>query len=117
MPDTYYRPEDLGKFASWQFRLLETQEQEILKSSTLDYMQKVHWTDPDWETTRGLGFSVGRNASGETVVEYRMWQFLTMDVGGLGWPFGPTHRFRFVSSWTFGVTIRFRVVSGCFVYE
>ena len=44
-------------------------------------------------------------------------QFLTMDVGGLGWPFGPTHRFRFVSSWTFGVTIRFRVVSVCFGYE
>lgn len=60
--------EDLGKFASWQFRLLETQEQEILKSSTLDYMQRVHWIDPDWETTWGLGFSIGRNSSGETVV-------------------------------------------------
>jgi CubicO group peptidase (beta-lactamase class C family) len=60
--------EDLGKFASWQFRLLETDEQEILNSSTLDYMHRVHWTDPDWETTWGLGFSIGRSSSGETVV-------------------------------------------------
>lgn len=60
--------EDLGRFASWQFRLLETKETEILKSSTLDYMQRVHWTDPDWKTTRGLGFGVYKSSDGTTLV-------------------------------------------------
>jgi CubicO group peptidase (beta-lactamase class C family) len=60
--------EDLGKFASWQFRLLDTTITEILKSSTLRYMQHVHWTDPDWNTTWGLGFSVLKDTNGKTVV-------------------------------------------------
>ena len=59
--------EDLGTFASWQFRLLDSDEAEILKPSTLDYMHRVHWTDPDWETTWGLGFSVYRS-DGQTLV-------------------------------------------------
>jgi CubicO group peptidase (beta-lactamase class C family) len=49
---------DLGKFASWQFRLMDTTITEILKPSTLKYMHNVHWTDPDWKTTWGLGFMV-----------------------------------------------------------
>ncbi|MEA1897800.1 MAG: serine hydrolase domain-containing protein [Bacteroidota bacterium] len=60
--------EDLGRFASWQFRLLSTKETEILRSSTLDYMQRVHWTDPDWKTTRGLGFGVYKSSDGTTLV-------------------------------------------------
>ncbi len=59
---------DLGKFASWQFRLLDTSVTEILKPSTLNDMQRVHWTDPDWSTTWGLGFSVRRDASQNTIV-------------------------------------------------
>jgi CubicO group peptidase (beta-lactamase class C family) len=59
---------DLGKFASWQFRLLETRETEILRPSTLDYMHRVQWTDPDWETTWGLGFSVYKSSNGSTLV-------------------------------------------------
>lgn len=55
---------DLGKFASWQFRLLDTTTTEILKSSTLKYMQNVHWTDPDWERTWGLGFQVTKSEDG-----------------------------------------------------
>lgn len=55
---------DLGKFASWQFRLLDTTTTEILKSSTLKYMQIVHWTDPDWQATWGLGFVVARGEDG-----------------------------------------------------
>lgn len=55
---------DLGKFASWQFRLLDTTTTEILKSSTLKYMQNVHWTDPDWKTTWGLGFVVTKGDDG-----------------------------------------------------
>lgn len=49
---------DLGKFASWQLRLLDSKEEEILKPSTLKNMHRVHWTNPDWTTNWGLGFSV-----------------------------------------------------------
>jgi CubicO group peptidase (beta-lactamase class C family) len=59
--------EDLAKFASWQFRLLENGGEEILRSSTLKEMQRVHWMDPDWELAWGLGFSV-RQINGQTVV-------------------------------------------------
>lgn len=59
--------EDLAKFASWQFRLLDTTSTEILKPSTLKYMQNVHWTDPDWETGWGLGFSVYRSGGSKWV--------------------------------------------------
>ena len=55
--------EDMAKFASWQFRLLETGGKEILLSSTLKDMQRVHWMDPNWRTSWGLGFSV-RNVDG-----------------------------------------------------
>lgn len=59
--------EDLARFASWQFRLLEHGGQEILKASTLREMHRVHWVDPDWDTTWGLGFAVWRSGD-ETFV-------------------------------------------------
>jgi CubicO group peptidase (beta-lactamase class C family) len=59
--------EDLARFASWQFRLLEKGGKEILKASTLREMQRVHWVDPDWNTTWGLGFSV-RKVDDRTMV-------------------------------------------------
>jgi len=59
---------DLGKFASWQFRLMDTTITEILEPSTLKYMQNVHWTDPDWKTTWGLGFVVSKGSDGEKIV-------------------------------------------------
>ncbi len=59
--------EDLARFASWQFRLLEKGGEEILKASTLREMQRVHWVNPDWKTTWGLGFSV-REVDGRTMV-------------------------------------------------
>lgn len=52
--------EDLARFASWQFRLLEKGGQEVLKVNTLKKMHRVHWFDPNWRTTQGLGFSVSR---------------------------------------------------------
>jgi len=52
--------EDLARFAAWQFRLLGEGGDEVLSANTLKEMQRVHWIDPDWETTRGLGFSVSR---------------------------------------------------------
>jgi CubicO group peptidase (beta-lactamase class C family) len=50
--------EDLGKFASWQFRLLRTGKENILKASTLREMQRVQFMDPAWKTTWGLGFAI-----------------------------------------------------------
>ncbi|HEV2532525.1 serine hydrolase domain-containing protein [Phenylobacterium sp.] len=49
---------DLASFAAWQFRLLRTETPEVLKASTLREMQRVQFVDPDWEVSRGLGFSV-----------------------------------------------------------
>ncbi len=57
---------DLCKFASWQFRLRDTSVAEILKPSTIRYMHQVHWTDPDWETTWGLGFRIYQGPDGST---------------------------------------------------
>lgn len=49
---------DLGKFASWQFRLLRTGHENTLKAPTLREMQRVQFMDPDWKTSWGLGFSI-----------------------------------------------------------
>ncbi|MBD3850867.1 MAG: serine hydrolase [Acidobacteria bacterium] len=49
---------DLAAFARWQLRLRAEDGDQVLKSSTLREMQRVHWVDPDWKTTWGLGFSV-----------------------------------------------------------
>ena len=59
--------EDLARFASWQFRLQENGGREILNASTLRNMQRVHYTDPDWETTWGLGFQISK-MNGATIV-------------------------------------------------
>ncbi len=59
--------EDLARFASWQFRLLEKGGEEIIKASTLREMHRVHWMNPDWKTTWGLGFSVWE-MDGKTMV-------------------------------------------------
>ena len=56
---------DMAKFASWQFRLLDTTAAEILRPSTLKQMHNVHWTDPDWKNTWGLGFWVVKGENGE----------------------------------------------------
>ena len=50
--------EDLGKFASWQFRLLRTGQTNVLQAPTLREMQRVQFMDPDWKTSWGLGFAV-----------------------------------------------------------
>lgn len=49
--------DDLAKFAMWQFRVLDGNE-ELLRPSSLREMQRVQYLDPDWETSWGLGFSV-----------------------------------------------------------
>lgn len=52
--------EDLAKFASWQFRLLSHGGNEVISANTLREMQRVHFVDPSWETTWGLGFAIWR---------------------------------------------------------
>ena len=59
--------EDLSRFASWQFRLLEKGRAELLQASTLKEMQRVHWMDPDWTTSWGLGFSVSKQGTNTLV--------------------------------------------------
>jgi len=49
---------DLAAFARWQLRLRADGGDQVLKAATLREMQRVHWVDPDWKTTWGLGFSV-----------------------------------------------------------
>jgi CubicO group peptidase (beta-lactamase class C family) len=50
--------EDLAKFVEWQFRLLRTGKEDVLKASTLREMQRVQFLDPGWKVSYGLGFSV-----------------------------------------------------------
>ena len=59
---------DLAKFASWQFRLRDGSITDILKPATLKSMQRVHWNNPDWKSTWGLGFSVYQGKNGNTWV-------------------------------------------------
>ncbi|MEE4350492.1 MAG: serine hydrolase domain-containing protein [Pacificimonas sp.] len=50
---------DLAEFASWQFRVLETGETEVLSRPALRNMHRVHWYDPADENGNvwGFGFS------------------------------------------------------------
>jgi len=52
---------DLGRFASWQFRLLANGGTEVLKATTLREMQRIHWAEPDFETLWGLGFHIWKS--------------------------------------------------------
>ena len=55
---------DLADFAKWVLRLREAKEPEILKPATLRNMHNVHWMDPDFSTTWGLGFGVHEGSDG-----------------------------------------------------
>ena len=59
--------EDLGRFASWQFRALAGKDDGILDRNTLREMHRVHWMEPDGGATYGLGFSVSQSG-GKTFV-------------------------------------------------
>ena len=61
---------DLASFASWQFRLLESDAEEIIKPSTLKNMHNVHWMDPDFDTSWGLGFAVYKGSDGNKWVSH-----------------------------------------------
>jgi CubicO group peptidase (beta-lactamase class C family) len=50
--------EDMATFAAWQFRLYDSEEEEILHPATIKNMHNIHWMDSDFGTSWGLGFSV-----------------------------------------------------------
>lgn len=52
---------DLGRFASWQFRLLATGHTELLDVDSLREMHRLQWMEPDWKTSRGLAFGMWRS--------------------------------------------------------
>jgi CubicO group peptidase (beta-lactamase class C family) len=52
--------EDLGRFASLQFRDGPAGGDQVLKGSTLREMQRVHWVYDSFSGGRGLGFAVTR---------------------------------------------------------
>ena len=58
---------DLASFAAWQFRLLGGGRSEVLSASTLREMHRVHWIDPDWRTSWGLGFTAERSGNSTLV--------------------------------------------------
>ena len=49
---------DLAKYVSWQLRLSDADQKEILSPSTWRQMQRLQWVDPDWKGGWGLGFQV-----------------------------------------------------------
>jgi CubicO group peptidase (beta-lactamase class C family) len=59
---------DLGKFASWQFRLLEKGGTEVLKATTLREMYRIHWAEPDFDTLWGLGFEIWKDGDSKIFV-------------------------------------------------
>ncbi|MFM8354231.1 MAG: serine hydrolase, partial [Gammaproteobacteria bacterium] len=58
---------DLARFAAWNFRTLDGQANAVLAPAELRDMQRVHWVDPDWNTTWGLAYEV-RRAGDDTLV-------------------------------------------------
>ncbi|MFT7652634.1 MAG: CubicO group peptidase (beta-lactamase class C family) [Candidatus Azotimanducaceae bacterium] len=58
---------DLAKFASWHFRTLAGEQNSVLAPNTLREMQRVHWVNPDWKVTWGLGYVVSQNEGGTRV--------------------------------------------------
>jgi CubicO group peptidase (beta-lactamase class C family) len=58
---------DLARFQAWQFRLLATEEPEILWPDNLRDMQRMHWTLPGGDRGWGLGFRVTRTIHGPII--------------------------------------------------
>ena len=58
---------DMARFVSWQFRLRDADEPEVLKPSTLREMQRIHWIDPEWKMGFGLPFII-RKTPARTLV-------------------------------------------------
>ena len=61
---------DLAKYISWQFRLYEASQSEILKPSTLKNMHSIHSTSKNGYLRWGLGFEVIESSNGDTWVSH-----------------------------------------------
>ena len=61
---------DLGKYASWQFRLQDANTTEVLKSATLKTMHQAKVTSKDGYSTWGLGFEVIKSSNGDDWVSH-----------------------------------------------
>jgi hypothetical protein len=59
---------DLAKLAAWQHRTLSGKDARILQRATLKDMTRVHWIDPSWETSWGLGYAVSKGHKNSVVV-------------------------------------------------
>jgi CubicO group peptidase (beta-lactamase class C family) len=59
--------DDLATFASWQLKTYHGEENQVLHRNTLKEMYRVHYMDPNWTTSWGIGFSV-RKMNEKTVV-------------------------------------------------
>ena len=64
--------QDLAKYIALQFRDRKAGGHQILQGSTLREMHRVHWLRPNWQSGRGLGFSVWRQ-DGKTIVGHGGW--------------------------------------------
>jgi CubicO group peptidase (beta-lactamase class C family) len=53
--------EDMARFISWQFRLRDSTNKEILLPGTLREMQRIQWLDAEWKSGWGLGFNILRD--------------------------------------------------------
>lgn len=51
---------DMARFVSWQIRVLNSEDDEVLKPSTLREMQRIQWVDPTWKGGWGLTFNLNK---------------------------------------------------------
>lgn len=64
--------EDLAKFISAHLREERNEDSQILTSYSLREMHRVHYLQPDWNSGRGLGFSVQKRGD-KTFVGHTGW--------------------------------------------
>ncbi len=84
--------DDLAKYIALQFRYENTQNDPVLRGSTLREMHRVHWLRPGWSSGWGLGFSISK--SGDHVF-----------VGHGGWVAGYRSQILFVPEEKIGVIV------------
>lgn len=59
--------EDMARFAALQFRDGPAGGKQILKSTTLQEMHRVHWLMPDWKSGWGIGFYIVHRDDGDLI--------------------------------------------------
>lgn len=59
--------DDMIKFLSWQMRIRDGYDNEVLHANTLREMQRVHWLQDDWIRGSGLGFAIAHTEDRDLV--------------------------------------------------